>query len=106
MAPAAFKLRRVLMGVVVGSVLLTLAFYGWVQYRQSQYAERERAVLGRYHEDYTLCLKLGNARLVCGQRVLSACERDPFWDLDTPFATAGSTPPDGAGRCRTTATVD
>ena len=99
MDPVRFKLRRVLFGVVIGLVALALSFYGWVQYRQSQYAQRESGVLSRYHNDYALCLKLGNGEFGCARHVLAACVHDSFWDLDKPFASAGSAPPDPAGRC-------
>ena len=100
MGPVRFKTRRVLIGVVVGLVALTLTFYGWVQYRQSQYADRERTVVTRYHNDYTLCLKLGNGELSCARHVLDMCVRDPFWADDKPFASADSVPPDPLSRCR------
>jgi hypothetical protein len=100
MDPVRFKLRRALIGVAVGLVALTLTFYGWVQYRQSQYADRESAVLTRYHNDYALCLKLGNGNLSCARHVLAACVLDPFWGDGKPFASAGSAPPDPVGRCR------
>jgi hypothetical protein len=103
MDPARFKLRRVLIGVAVGLVALALGFYGWVQYRQSQYGHRERAVLTRYHDDYTLCLKLGNGDLGCARQVLAGCVRDPFWSDAKPFASAGSAPPDPFDSCRATA---
>jgi hypothetical protein len=98
-----FKLRRVLIGVVIGLVAVTLTFYGWVQYRQSQYADRERNVLTRYHNQFTLCLKLGNGQFSCARHVLAACVRDPFWDGGVPFASAGSAAPDASGQCRATA---
>ena len=100
-----FRLRRVLIAVVVGLVALTLSFYGWVQWRQSQYTGRESAVLARYHDDYTLCLKLGNGDLSCARHVLAACVHDPFWQSDKPFAAAGSAAPDPFGRCRARALV-
>ena len=105
MGTVRFRVRRVLIGVVVGLVALTLSFYGWVQYRQSQYADRERAVLTRYHDNYTLCLKLGNGDLGCARHVLAACVHDPFWAGGKPFATAGSAPPDPIGRCRAEAII-
>jgi hypothetical protein len=95
-----FRLRRVLLGVVMGLVLVTLAFYGWIQYRQSQYAQRERDLLSRYHDDYTTCLAAGNGSLACARNGLAACVNDPFWRGDEPFATAGSTPADPNARCR------
>ncbi|MDT4917280.1 MAG: hypothetical protein QOH89_1980 [Pseudonocardiales bacterium] len=98
-----FRLRRVLIGVLVGLVALTLGFYGWVQFRQSQYQDRERAVLVRYHDDYSLCLKLGAGDYGCAQRVLAACIVDPFWSDGRPFASAGAAPLDAPGRCRAVA---
>jgi hypothetical protein len=96
-----FRLRRVLLGVVAGLVALSLGFYGWVQYRQSQYQHRERAVLTRYTDDYSLCLKVGRGSYGCSRGVLVSCEHDPFWLAGKPFATAGSAPPDPAVRCGT-----
>jgi hypothetical protein len=101
--PERFKMRRVLIGVVGGLVALTLAFYGWVQFRQGQYQDRERAVLTRYANDYSLCLKLGNGEYGCARRVLASCVVDPFWLGGRPFASAGSAPPDPVDRCRTEA---
>jgi hypothetical protein len=95
-----FRVRRVLLGVVTGLVVVTLAFYGWIQYRQSQYARQQRDLLSRYHVDYTTCLAAGNGSLACARNGLAACVDDPFWRSDEPFATAGSTPPDPDARCR------
>lgn len=100
-----FKLRRVLVGVVVGLVAVTLAFYGWIQYRQSQYADQERTLLTRYQNDYKTCLAAGNGSLACARNTLTACVADPFWRGTTPFATADSTPPDPTARCRAAAIV-
>jgi hypothetical protein len=105
MGAVRFKLRRVLIGVVVGLVALTLSFYGWVQYRQSQYADSERSVLTRYHDDYTLCVKLGSGDLSCARRVLTACVVDPFWGQGKPFSSVGTAAPDPLGRCRAASTV-
>jgi hypothetical protein len=99
MGTARFKLRRVLIGVVIGVVAVTLGFYGWVQFRQSQYADRERTVLTHYRNDFTLCIKLGTGEVGCARHVLTACMRDPFWRQDKPFASAGSAPADPFGRC-------
>jgi hypothetical protein len=103
MGATRFKLRRVLIGVFVGLVAVSLTFYGWVQYRQSQYADRQRSVLTKYHDDYSLCIKLGNDPLSCARHVLAACTHDPFWKGDKPFAAAGSSPPDPVGSCRASA---
>lgn len=105
MGASRFKLRRVLIGVAIGLVALTLSFYGWVQYRQSQYADRERTVLTRYHNQFTLCLELGNGEFGCARQVLASCLRDPFWGEGQPFATAGSAPPDPSGQCRAKAII-
>ena len=96
-----FRLRRVLLGVVMGLVALSLGFYGWVQYRQSQYQDRERAVLDRYQNDYSLCLKVGSGEFGCARRVVASCKVDPFWVGGKPFASAGSAPPNPADRCGT-----
>jgi hypothetical protein len=100
-----FRLRRVFLGVVMGLVVLSLGFYGWVQYRQSQYHDRERGVLTRYQNDYSLCLKLGQGEFGCARRVYASCQLDPFWSGDKPFASAGSAPPDPADRCGTVTTA-
>jgi hypothetical protein len=105
MGATRFKFRRVLIGVVIGVVALALSFYGWVQYRQSQYAARQQTVLTKYHDDFTLCLRLGNGELGCVRHVLAACVRDRFWVQDKPFASAGSAPPDPFGQCRAKATT-
>ena len=99
MGAARFKLRRVLIGVLIGLVGVALGFYGWVQHRQSQYADRERTVLTRYHDSFALCLKLGNGEFGCARHVLAACVRDPFWEHGEPFAPAGSAPADPFGKC-------
>jgi hypothetical protein len=106
MGATRFKLRRVLIGVVVGLVTLALTFYGWVQYRQSQYADQQRSVLTRYHDDFTLCLKLGNGELGCARHALAQCLRDRFWDRQQPFAQAGTAPPDALAQCRSRVTGD
>jgi hypothetical protein len=95
-----FRLRRVLLGVVAGLVLLTLGLYGWIQYRQSQYADQERKLLTRYHDNYATCLAAGNGSLACARDTLAACVNDPFWRHDEPFATADSRPPDPDAQCR------
>jgi len=100
-----FRFRRVLIVVVAGLAALSLAFYGWVQYRQSQYNHRERALLIRYHDNYTLCLKVGPGDLACARHVFAACADDRFWDVTQPFATADTPPPDPLGQCRTVLTA-
>ena len=105
MDPTAFRIRRVLLGVVVGLVLVSVAFYGWVQYRRAQYDDRERAVLSRYHQDYTLCVTAGNAAVGCAARVVNACVADSFWSLAKPFASdPESARDDPLERCRSGAT--
>jgi len=104
MDAARFQLRRVLIAVAIGLVALTLTFYGWVQYRQSQYGDHESAVLTRYHNDYLLCLKLGNGNLSCARHVLAACVKDPFWGDEKPFASADALPPNPVDRCQAKAT--
>jgi hypothetical protein len=101
MDPTTFKLRRVLVGVVVGLLLVSLAFYGWVQYRRSQYNERRDAVLGRYHNGYTLCVTAGNYRPSCAASAVNACVRDAFWSITMPFKIDPESPGTNAGaRCR------
>lgn len=99
MGAARFKLRRVLMGVVIGLVAVSLSFYGWVQYRQSQFADRERTALTRYHNNFALCLTLGNGEFGCARHVLAACVRDPIWEQGKPFAPAGSPAADPFAEC-------
>ena len=82
-------------------VVLSLGFYGWVQYRQSQYQDREQATLTRYQNDYSLCLKVGSSEFGCARRIIASCLGDPFWHGGKPFASAGSAPPDPVDRCRT-----
>lgn len=95
------KLRRVLVGVVAGLTLLALAFYGWVQYRQSQYHHRQHVVLSRYHAAYTTCVAVGNPAQVCAPRLTTACVLDPFWELGKPFAFDPETAvPDKDRLCR------
>lgn len=104
MESTAFKMRRVLMGVVAGLLVVSLAFYGWVQYRQSQYHKRERDVLARYQRSYTLCTTIGNSPLVCLDRVMTACADDLFWRVAKPFSfDAQVAAPDPIGRCRSIA---
>jgi hypothetical protein len=101
MEPTAFKVRRVLFGVVVGLALVSLAFYGWVQYRQSEYQHRERAVLSRFHQAYALCVTAGNASVSCTDRVMDACVGDPFWTIAKPFSfDPAAARPDARDRCR------
>jgi hypothetical protein len=97
---APFRLRRVLLGVLVGLTLLALAFFGWVQYRRGQYHDREKAVIGGYHREYVLCVSAGNAATGCAERVLAACQLDPFWRVAKPFAADPRTAlPDPGERC-------
>jgi hypothetical protein len=88
------------MGVVAGLVLVAVSFYGWVQYRQSQYEHREQAVLSQYHDAYTLCVTAGNPAFVCANRAQTACQRDPFWATGKPFAfDPHAASPDPRARC-------
>jgi hypothetical protein len=100
MDPTAFKLHRVVVGVVVGLVLLLLGFYGWVQFRTSQYHDRADAVVARYHHAYALCVAAGSAQEVCTTRAVDACTTDPFWAVGKPFSfDLGSTVSDASLRC-------
>lgn len=104
---SSFRFRRVLVGVVVGLVLATTGFYGWVEYRRSQYHDRERSVLSRYHEAYTLCVTAGNPSFACVSRVQTACVADPFWRVAKPFAFNTQVPTDDIkDRCRSGVTAD
>jgi hypothetical protein len=98
---APFLVRRVLVGVVVGLVLVSLAFYGWVQYRTAQYHDRVAQVVARYHRAYVLCVDQGGTATDCAVRVTGACTRDTFWAGAEPFATVpGTDSVDAATRCR------
>ncbi len=99
MEPTTFKMRRVLMGVVVGMLLVGLAFYGWAQYRQQQYHQRESAVLAGYRHESALCARAGNMAGHCADRVLAACLDDPFWQTSKPFDAAAALP-DPAAPCQ------
>jgi hypothetical protein len=102
MESTAFKVRRVLMGVVAGLLLVSLGFYGWVQYRQSQYHQREHDVLARYQRSLALCTTAASAPALCAGRVMDACVGDPFWQQSKPFSfDATVAAPDASARCRT-----
>jgi hypothetical protein len=83
---APFLVRRVVVGVFVGVVLLLLAFYGWVRYRTSQYEHSRSEMLVRYQNAYTLCVDAGTPELVCSRRIYSACTHDAFWATEKPFS--------------------
>jgi hypothetical protein len=98
MAP--FRVRRVLLGVVIGTALLALGFYGWVQYRTGQFHHRADALVARYHQAYEQCVAGGGLAPDCATRVVDACRRDAFWVTGQPFAfLPGSSAADAAGRC-------
>jgi hypothetical protein len=106
MEPTAFKMRRVSIGVVVGLLVVSLAFSCWVQYRRSQYQKHEQDVLGRYQRGYTLCTASGTAPFVCRERILQACVADPFWQVGKPFSfDAQVATPDAIGQCRDRALI-
>jgi hypothetical protein len=100
---ATFRVRRVLVGVLVGLVLLSAGFYGWVQYRRSQYEHQKDAVLSRYHDAYAFCLTQGRRPVTCAASTVPACTRDVFWTVGMPF-DLDSTGPDADERCRAVAT--
>ena len=98
---APFRVRRVLCGVVAGVVLLALGGYGWVQYRQAQYAHRQHGVLTRYEQNYAMCVAAGNSRFWCTQATLAGCRKDPFWHAGKPFSfDANAARPDPDAECR------
>jgi hypothetical protein len=98
---APFRLRRVLLGVVVGLALCGLAFYGWVRYRTSQYHDREASVLSRYQYSYDVCLHTGDPQVLCRDRVYRACAADAFWRVHEPFTIGlGAGLSEAALRCR------
>jgi hypothetical protein len=100
MEPTTFRLRRVLAGVVVGLVLVTLAGYGWVQYRTAQYHHRVDALVKRYHAAYLQCLADGGVAADCAARVTAACARDGFWARANPYDfVPGTGSTDAAARC-------
>jgi hypothetical protein len=102
---APFLVRRVLLGVFAGCVLLTLLFYGWVHYRTAQYHRHEHTVVRRFATAYAQCVRSGIDAPDCAAEVDSACERDPFWSLERPFAVLpGSASADATGRCTASGT--
>ena len=97
---APFLVRRVLLGVLIGCVLVVFAFFGWVQYRTGQYHGREKALQNRYHSAYTECVSTGGQAKDCAVRVLASCNRDPFWSIEQPFAyLPGAATDDQQCRC-------
>jgi nitrogen fixation-related uncharacterized protein len=95
------KLRRVLVGVVVGLMLVAVAFFGWVAYRRSQYGDHQHAVLSRYHQAYSSCVAIGTPEQFCGARMTAACLLDPFWTIAKPFAfDPGTALPDKFRLCQ------
>jgi hypothetical protein len=102
---APFRLRRVLVGVVVGLALCGLAFYGWARYRAVQYHDREASVLARYQYTYKTCLGSGYPGTVCADRIYRACTADDFWQIHEPFSIGlGGELGEAALRCRDGAT--
>ena len=97
---APFLIRRVLLGVLVGAMLVGLAFFGWVQYRTGQYHGQEKALQDRYHSAYLACLHDGGQTGDCAARVEATCNHDPFWSIEQPFAfLPGAASDDQAKRC-------
>jgi hypothetical protein len=79
-----FLVRRVLMGVVAGLTVLAVGFFGWVQYRSSEYHDREAKMLARYRHDYLVCLRDQSAS-ACVSQLRELCARDVFWQQEPPF---------------------
>jgi len=79
-----FLLRRVLLGVIVGTTLLGLGFFGWVQFRTAQYQARETRMLSRYHAGYTACVRREVTPGTCARAVRDLCNRDGFWRREEP----------------------
>src|SRR6478672_1608055 len=97
---APFLLRRVLPGVLLGVTLVGVVFFGWVQYRTSQYHGREHALEKRYHAAYVTCMGSGGQTGDCASRVEATCNRDPFWSVAKPFAfLPGAAADDQSDRC-------
>ena len=83
---ASFRLRRVLLGVVVGLTLLALGFYGWARFRSAEYHRREAGVLQHYRSTYRFCLQGGVPASACLASSSAACAADPFWSVTEPFS--------------------
>jgi hypothetical protein len=93
----------VLLGVLLGSVLLVLTFFGWARYRTGQYDGRERALEARYHRAYSACIDAGEQPGICAKQVRTVCGQDAFWSIDRPFAfLPGSVVDDQQSRCSAT----
>jgi hypothetical protein len=80
-----FLVRRVLLGVLIGLTALAVGFLGWVQFRTSEYHQREAKMLSRYRAGYTTCLRQQLAPTTCAQEVHNLCTRDVFWQREPPF---------------------
>jgi hypothetical protein len=81
---SAFLLRRVFLGVLVGVTLLALGFFGWVQFRTSQYHQREAHLLSRYRSGYATCLRQQVTPAACALEVRDLCTHDQFWQREQP----------------------
>jgi hypothetical protein len=81
---SAFMVRRVLLGVIVGLTLLALCFFGWVQFRTSQYHHRESQMLSRYHSGYVACVRDPLESATCVRQLRDLCVRDVFWHREQP----------------------
>jgi hypothetical protein len=81
---AAFLLRRVVLGVIVGLTVLAVGFFGWVQFRTSEYHEREARMLSHYRHDYAACVREQVDPAGCAQQLRRLCTRDAFWQREQP----------------------
>lgn len=80
----AFLLRRVLLGVLIGVTVLGAGFFGWVEFRTSQYHQRESEMLSRYRTSYAACLGQHVTAGVCAAEVRDLCTHDRFWQREHP----------------------
>jgi hypothetical protein len=80
-----FLVRRVLLGVLVGVTVVALGVFGWVQFRTSEYHQREAKMLSRYRAGYATCVRQQLAPQACAHEVHDLCTRDAFWQRQPPF---------------------
>jgi hypothetical protein len=81
---SAFLLRRVVLGVIVGVTVLAVGFFGWVQFRTSEYHKREARMLLHYRHDYAACVRQQTAPATCARQLRQLCTQDVFWQREQP----------------------